>query len=168
LLQEAHPTKVLMAWSYLFRRRLLEAVGPWDEGLHVLQDVEYMLRVTRSIQGYVPYIPQPLYFYRHHQDSRISENAKKGEGIAQRLHALGHIACQPYLSDENARLALRSYYLARASTYFRYGSAVQRAHFHALFRRFEAPLRESLWVWYLRARIAAQRVRSKGLTGLLG
>ncbi len=168
LLREAHPTKVFMVWSYLFRRRLLESVGPWNEALPVIQDVELMLRVTRSIRGRIPCIPQPLYFYRQHQDSRITGNARDHEGIAQRLHALEHIASQPYLSDRNACAALRTFCVRRAPTYFRYGTAAQRAHFHSLFRQFKAPIRQRLQMWYIRARVAAQRVRTKGLAGLRG
>lgn len=168
LLREAHPTKVFMVWSYLFRRRLLESVGPWNEALPVIQDVELMLRVTRSIKGRIPCIPQPLYFYRQHQESRITANARDHEGIAQRLHALEHIASQPYLSDRNACAALRTFCVRRAPTYFRYGTAAQRAHFHSLFRQFKAPIRERLQMWYIRARVAAQRMRAKGLAGLRG
>jgi hypothetical protein len=161
LLREAHPTRVFMVWSYLFRRRLLESVGPWSEALHVIQDVEYMLRVARSIKGRMPFIPQPLYFYRQHQDSRITGNSKTCEGIAKRLHTLEHIVSQPYLSDENACAALRTYCCGRAWAYFRYGTAAQRARFHSLFRQFKAPIRQRLQMWYIRARVAAQRVRTK-------
>lgn len=58
--------------SFLFPRAILDAVGPWDEGLIADQDGDYIMR-TGIMFPQVVYVPDIYFIYRHHQrTTRIS------------------------------------------------------------------------------------------------
>lgn len=59
--------------SALFRKEFLLSIGKWDEDLRRWVDLEYHTRMAALNPGFAC-ISQPLYFYRSHSGSRISNS----------------------------------------------------------------------------------------------
>jgi glycosyltransferase involved in cell wall biosynthesis len=153
----------LEVWTYLFRRRLVDLVGAWDENIQVCQDVEYMARAATFITELNPFIEKPLYFYRQHNEPRITGKIRSLETYSKMTSALGYIVTKPRMSGPEAQQILRKFFFEAAQAQFRYATAEQREAFHSHFKRLQAPSHEHALMWYIRIRSAVQRIRARGL-----
>lgn len=52
---------------FLYTRRVYDAVGPYDPELLLVEDYDYFLRISRRFR--LHHLPQPLYYFRKHDDS---------------------------------------------------------------------------------------------------
>jgi glycosyltransferase involved in cell wall biosynthesis len=64
----------LPTFAYLSRRAVVQACGPWDENLPVLQDFEYFLRMARKGCEFY-YTPGMTGYYRKHSFASVSEQS---------------------------------------------------------------------------------------------
>jgi len=102
----------ITALGILFRRRILEKVGAWDEDLYV-EDLDYWLRAACAgcRFGYSPGSPMGFVRVWPGQKSRnASAMMSSMEAVWQK--ALGYVAVEPYHSLIAAKLAKLRFYLA--------------------------------------------------------
>jgi len=81
--------------SFLYRRRALDRVGPWDESLYVT-DTDYWLRAAWAGCRF-RYCPGSLYFYRRRPGQMSADSlAMLRGGEAVWVKALGYVSARPY------------------------------------------------------------------------
>jgi glycosyltransferase involved in cell wall biosynthesis len=73
--------------SMLFRRALLSAVGPFDTGLRLSADRDWVLRAWRQ-GARILELDQPVYCYRVHSGSQTLDPARRGHRRARDEHAV--------------------------------------------------------------------------------
>ncbi len=62
--------RVIHTLSFLFRRRIVEMIGPWDENLKRNQEVDFHLRGA-LVGGNFDYLPEVTGLWREHEGERI-------------------------------------------------------------------------------------------------
>jgi len=62
--------RVIHTLSFLFRRQIVERIGPWDEALKRNQEVDFNLRGA-LVGGKFEYLPKPTGLWRAHEGERI-------------------------------------------------------------------------------------------------
>ncbi|MBI4441748.1 MAG: glycosyltransferase [Acidobacteria bacterium] len=97
--------------SYLYRRRVLEGLGNWDETLYT-SDLDYWLRAAWA--GYrFRYCPGSWCFYRRRPGQMSANSLAMMRGVeAVWAKALGYITSEPYRSMVLNKLALTRFRLA--------------------------------------------------------
>jgi glycosyltransferase involved in cell wall biosynthesis len=69
----------LGVWRFLFRRTLVEEVGPFATDLKIANDVDYLLRVLARTE--IPVLPHPVLKYRYH-GTNVSARLENGRVTA--------------------------------------------------------------------------------------
>lgn len=70
--------------SAMWRRNLVDRVGPLDEQWQVILDREYFMRIARSCA--IKYIPGPVAFFRNHERSKSVEQWRKWADELERYY----------------------------------------------------------------------------------
>jgi len=71
----------------LFRKKVFEDVGLYNESLKNCEDFDFLVRVISKFKGF--YIPIPLYRYYIHGDNiSLSKNRKKFKQVVKKIHEL--------------------------------------------------------------------------------
>jgi glycosyltransferase involved in cell wall biosynthesis len=66
----AHPLKTDLG---LYKRKVIETIGLWDESIKIWQEREYNLRLF-TFGFKLAFVPEVLTYYRVHEEERISNN----------------------------------------------------------------------------------------------
>lgn len=86
----------------VFRRRLFEEIGPFKTDIGLGADRELMIRLAaRGVRGAA--IEEPIYFYRHHQDSQTMANDRAGKARVYRAEALAASHCRANSTSPEVR-----------------------------------------------------------------
>lgn len=94
----------------VFRRRVFETIGPFDEGLRTNEDYDYWLRVACA--GFIFHRnDRPLGFYRRRDDSLSASELRMLPGILEVFRKL-----RPRLVDRPAELAILDRQMTRFET----------------------------------------------------
>ena len=101
----------------LHRREVITKTGLWNKELKRWQDLEYQLRIMQYVNKYV-YFHEPMYFFRQHDNGRISDQISTTSGISAGLLTLDSI--ESIITENNLYKAdLRStIYESYLSIYF--------------------------------------------------
>ena len=88
--------------AFLYERRALDSVGPYDEALPVLGDWEWNIRFLRQFDiGIVPEV-----YARYHQRSETgAPNADWGNSVASKKHL--HVLTEQWMQNEMFRSAMQ-------------------------------------------------------------
>lgn len=96
------PFRNVIGACFLYRRKVMESVGRYAEGLYGVEDYDFWLRV------FAVFRPQPLaedlYLYRRHSESVTADFSRKGKLLdlmrektqAKNLPALNHVGVRCY------------------------------------------------------------------------
>lgn len=60
---------------FMYKRKVLEEVGNYDEEMFLVEDYDYWLRILKQY-GFIGYIEEVLYLYRYHKNSLTQMKSK--------------------------------------------------------------------------------------------
>ena len=83
---ELHPNVIGEPPFVMFRKSLLDAVGPFHEEMPQFLDVEYWIRCLRESDWY--YLKEDIGAFRVHPDAASARNTEAGVGIYDRLQCM--------------------------------------------------------------------------------
>jgi len=84
--RELHPNVIGEPPFVLFRRSLLESVGPFCEDMPQFLDVEYWIRCLRKSDWY--YLKEDIGTFRVHPEAASARNTESGAGLYDRLRCI--------------------------------------------------------------------------------
>lgn len=88
--RELHPNVVGEPPFVLFRKSLLDAVGPFSTEMRQFLDVEYWVRCLQQADWY--YLKEDIGDFRVHPQAASARNAREGVGLFERFHCLHTLA----------------------------------------------------------------------------
>jgi glycosyltransferase involved in cell wall biosynthesis len=87
---------------FLYRRRVYEDIGDYDERLFLVEDYDYWVRVSCRFR--IARLPEDLYRYRHHGGS-LTANRTQAVGAALEEMLLQHLPRMPWLTRAQRSLS---------------------------------------------------------------
>lgn len=94
--------------AIVFRRAALPAALRWNQALDRMQDLDFMLRALACIRHW-SYVAEPLYHYRRHGSTRISDRYAEGKPYLELFRSMArHLRQHP--PARASRFALLSLY----------------------------------------------------------
>lgn len=112
--------------SFIYRRKVYEQIGDYDESFRLVEDWDYWLRTIRSFKIYP--LHQQLYEYRSHSESLtrkckkqvnmaverlLTHHLREGTTFSKKTRALGYLKLNR-LSSRDSRRVDATRYLLRA------------------------------------------------------
>lgn len=104
--------------AIVMRRSSLPDAMRWNTSLKRMQDFDFMLRYLSGVRSWV-YVPKPLYNYRLHDGTRISDTYLNGMPYAAMFRSMArHLRRHPPATTTRLRL-LSSYFLVLMRAYLK-------------------------------------------------
>jgi glycosyltransferase involved in cell wall biosynthesis len=101
--------------SFFWRKHVVEKLGPLDESLHLVMDLDFLLRGTRLFPPH--YIPLNVSYFRSYDEGKTKAQARRQVGEILRVYRKHHVPLTPsrwkyllgkYLDSLHVRHPLRA------------------------------------------------------------